>query len=623
VIDYSHRVSKCIQELFEEQALLTPSAEAVVCGGRTLSYGELRARAIALSRTLISRGIEPEMVVGLMMDRSPELIVSMLATLYAGAGYLPVDPLFPAARIRFMLEDSRAKALCSDEVAYAAATQYSADVIRVTHGNTEPGEALRPPDIGAHPESLAYVMYTSGSTGMPKGVEVLHRGITRLVHGGYARFGSDEVFLHLSSPSFDASTFEVWGTLLHGGKCVVMPERLPGVSDIARVITEHGVTTMWLTASYFNTIIDEAPEALRGLRQLLIGGETLSTRHVRSALASLPETTIINGYGPTENTTFTCCYSIPRDLNPSVTSIPIGTAISGTTLYVLDDLGKPVPDGEEGELYTGGDGVARGYLGRPELTRSSFLHDPFVGRSGAMMYRTGDLVLRRPDGIMEFVGRVDDQAKISGYRIEPAEVQAVLTQYPPVRMAVVLTRIDPSGEKQLLAYLVLTEGEPFDEGEFQAFVETRLPEFMRPSFYVRLAAIPLNANGKVDRNALPLPWEVHSEMRDGEYSTEMERTIARVWAAVLGGRSFGSDRNFFEFGAKSLHAVRVHARLEEILGKQFPITALFQYPTIHTLALHLGGDERKPSEVVSEIRDRAQRQASAMAQMRMKMKRSR
>jgi amino acid adenylation domain-containing protein len=619
---YSHWLSKCVQELFEEQALLTPNAVAVVCGRIALSYGELRARAVSLSRTLISRGIGPEKVVGLMMDRSPELIIGMLATLYAGAAYLPVDPLFPSARIRFMLDDSNAEAVCSDEAGHAAAARYSADVIVVNPGSTEHRESLLPPDIAARPESLAYVMYTSGSTGIPKGVEVLHRGITRLVYGGYARFGRDEVFLHLSSPSFDASTFEVWGPLVHGGQCVVMPERLPGVSDIARVITAHGVTTMWLTASYFNTIIDEAPGALRGLRQLLIGGEALSTRHVRSALAALPGTTIINGYGPTENTTFTCCYTIPGDLSPAVTSIPIGTAISGTTVYVLDDLGMPVPDGEEGELYTGGDGVARGYLKRPELTGSAFMHDPFVGRPGAKMYRTGDMVRRRPDGTVEFVGRVDDQVKIRGYRIEPAEVQAVLTQHPLVRIAVVLTHTDPSGEKQLLAYLVVAEGAPFDEDKVRVFVEARLPEFMRPSFYVRLAAIPLNANGKIDRHALPLPWEVHSEVRDSEYSTEMERTIARVWAAVLGGRSLGRDQNFFESGAKSLHAVRVHARLQEILRNQFGITALFQYPTIRTLALHLGGDEEKPAKAVSEIRDRARRQATAMAELRMKMKRT-
>jgi amino acid adenylation domain-containing protein len=618
---YQHALSKCVHEIFEEQALLRPESVAVVCDNHNITYRELRARAVALSRELISRGVRHETVVGLIMDRSPELIVGMIAVLYAGAAYLPIDPLFPTPRIRFMLDDSSAKVLCADEASYASAVQFSPNVIKVPSISSGHNELLESPVKATHPESLAYIMYTSGSTGTPKGVEVLHRGITRLVHGNYARFGSEETFLHLSSPSFDASTLEVWGALLHGGKCVVMPQHVPGVSDIARVIKEHNVTTMWLTASYFNAVIDEAPDALRGIGQLLIGGESLSVRHVRLALAALPGTTILNGYGPTENTTFTCCYTIPQDLAPSVTSIPIGTAISGTKVYVLDSMRIPVADGEEAELYTGGDGVARGYLKRPDLTESLFLLDPFSDRPNAKMYKTGDLVRRRPNGVVEFLGRVDDQVKIRGFRIEPAEIQAVLTQHPSVRVALVLPQADPSGEKHLIAYVVPAERSRFDEGELRILAEQRLPEFMRPSFYLSLAAIPLNVNGKVDRRALPLPWGSRTEMREGDYSTETERLIARVWFDVLGGRSIGREQNFFEAGARSLHAVRVHARLQGILSKRFAITALFQYPTIRSLAMHLSGENDKSVETASMVRSRARRQVEAMARQQVLMRR--
>ena len=612
---------KCVDEFFEEQALRNPEAIALVCGGDTISYGELRLRAIALAWELISRGVSQESVVGLIMGRSSELIISMLATLYAGAAYLPVDPLYPAPRIQFMLDDSNAKVVCSDEAGFASASQHSTNVIMVHARSTAYNKSLEPPPKLSRPESLAYIMYTSGSTGTPKGVEVLHQGITRLVHGDYARFGPEETFLHLSSPSFDASTFEVWGALLHGGKCVILPEHVPGVSDIARVIKEHQVTTMWLTASYFNTVIDEAPNALCGLRQLLTGGEALSVRHVRSALAALHGTTIINGYGPTENTTFTCCFTIPKDLDPSATSIPIGTAITGTQVYVLDSMRIPVADGEEGELYTGGQGVARGYLNRPDLTESLFLIDPFSDRPNAKMYKTGDLVRRRPDGVVEFLGRVDDQVKIRGFRIEPAEIQAVLMQHPSVRVALVLPQADPAGEKHLIAYVVPAERSGFDEDELRILAEQRLPEFMRPSFYLDLEAIPLNVSGKVDRRALPLPWGSRTELREGDYSTETERLVARVWFDVLGGRSIGREQNFFEAGARSLHAVRVHARLQGILSKRFAITALFQFPTIRSLATHLGGEADKSVETASLVRSRAKRQAEVMARKQVLMKR--
>lgn len=621
-VDYQGSLSKCVHEIFEEIAFLTPEAVAVVCEGRKLTYSELRARAIVLSRELIGLGIGHESIVGLVMNRSPELILGMIAVLYAGAAYLPIDPLFPTSRIQYMLNDSNAKVLCSDEGNYASALKYSQTVIKVDSISIDHDKAFDPPVTSTGPPSLAYVMYTSGSTGTPKGVQVMHRGITRLVHGDFITFGPDEVFLHLSSPAFDASTLEVWGSLLHGAKCVIMPQRVPSVTDIAEIIKIHNITTVWLTATYFNTIVDEAPDALCGIRQLLIGGEALSVRHVRLALTALPETTIINGYGPTENTTFTCCYTIPRDLDTSVTSIPIGSAIRGTTVYVLDSARVPVPDGQEGELYAGGDGVARGYLNRTDLTDSLFLRDPFSERPDARMYKTGDLVRRRADGVVEFIGRVDDQVKIRGFRIEPAEIQAVLSKHPSVRAVAVLPQTDSTGEKHLVAYVVPNGNPGCEQSDFRSFAAQKLPEFMQPSFFVILEKIPLNLNGKIDRQALPLPWGQPNPIPVTQYENEIEGAIANVWLDVL-GKAVSPDQNLFEAGARSLHMVRVQSRLQGVLKKKIDITALFQYPTVKSLSVYLEGEDDQTNKRAASIRDRAKRQMEAMTRQRLSTKRLR
>src|SRR5262249_42954926 len=359
-------------------------------------------------------------------------------------------------------------------------------------------------DVG--PDAVAYVMYTSGSTGSPKGVAIPHRGILRLVFGQtYAQFGADETFLQMAPPAFDAATFELWGALLHGARCVLFPGAVPTHAMFRDLIARHRVTTLWLTASLFNTVIDEAPDALTGVRTVITGGEALSPRHVARAATLLPDTRLVNGYGPTEATTFTTCHVI-RGADLDAPSIPIGRPIAGTSVYVLDRHGEPVPVGVPGELYIGGAGLARGYVNRPDATGSRFVPDPFDRRPDARLYRSGDVARWRPDGTLEYLGRLDAQVKIRGMRVEPAEVEAVLATHPSVReVAVIATEGDGPNDTRLVAYVVPGHAAPPTTAALRQFVRRRLPSAFVPSAFVLLDALPVGPTGKLDRRALPTP----------------------------------------------------------------------------------------------------------------------
>src|SRR4029077_3404405 len=361
------------------------------------------------------------------------------------------------------------------------------------------------PRFSSTPAQIAYVMYTSGSTGRPKGVEIMHRGITRLLFGGdYAQLDANQTLLHLAPAAFDASTFEIWGALLHGGRCVLYPECVASPLGLGEIIKRQGITTLWLTASLFNAVIDEAPQALSAVRQLLIGGEALSVAHVRRGLELLPHTEIINGYGPTESTTFACRYRIPRQLEDNLGSVPIGNPIGSTKVYILDRQMNPVPISVAGELYIGGDGLARGYLNRPELTTERFIYHSFDSEPAQRLYKTGDLARYWPDGNIEFLGRTDNQVKIRGYRIELGEIEIVLSQHTGVGKAVVVPSQDHVGDKQLVAYIIPKESAPA-VGDLRAFLKAKLPDYMVPSMLVFLDTLPLTPNGKVDHSALPSP----------------------------------------------------------------------------------------------------------------------
>ena len=453
-----------VVEVFEEQAKETPEKIAVACGGEAITYGELNRRANQLGRYLRTKGVGPEVLVGIAMERSVEMVVGVLGILKAGGAYVPMDVEYPKERLRYMLEDTGVKVLLSQQRLAGSLPECGdeVDVVCVDEEHTrerigeESGEDL---ESGVEAENLAYVMYTSGSTGIPKGIGVPHRAVVRLVQNNhYAELGSEQVILQLAPISFDASTFEIWGALLNGGRLVVYPPETPSLEELGKVLEENEVNTLWLTAGLFHMMVDEHVEGLRGIRQLLAGGDVLSPAHVSRVLRELPGCEVINGYGPTENTTFTTCYRM-KDEAEVGSSVPIGRAIANTQVYVLDGEMEPVPVGVVGELYVGGDGLARGYWKQPELTAEKFVKNPYgEGR----LYRTGDLVRYRRDGNLEFMGRADQQVKIRGYRIELGEIEGVLSEHPGVRGCAVVAREQQGGggnsEKQLVGYVAMEAG---------------------------------------------------------------------------------------------------------------------------------------------------------------------
>jgi amino acid adenylation domain-containing protein len=446
---------KTVHGLFEEQARRTPHAVAVELGDERLTYRQLNDRANRLARYLARRGVGPDVLVGLCVERSLEMVVGLLAILKADGAYVPLDPGYPRERLEFMLEDTGARVVLTQQSLLESLPEGPFERVRLDADWPEiDKESGEDPHSRASSESLAYVMYTSGSTGIPKGASIRHLSIVRLVRKtDYAAFGPEEVFLQFAPISFDASTFEIWGALLNGARLAVMPPGLPSLEELASAVKRHGVSTLWLTAGLFHQMVETQIDGLRGVRQLLAGGDVLSTPHVEKALRELPECRLINGYGPTENTTFTCCYTVRRDESLRG-GVPIGRPIANTRVFILDRRMHPVPIGVPGELYIGGDGLARDYLRRPDLTAQKFVPNPFATGTPERLYRTGDRTRYRADGTIEFLGRIDEQVKIRGFRIEPGEIEAALGQHPAVAASVVVTREDAPGDKRLIAYIV-------------------------------------------------------------------------------------------------------------------------------------------------------------------------
>ncbi len=596
-----YRRGLTIHEVFEAQARRTPDRTCLVLPGlagesdQTLTYAELDRRADRLAGLLGSLGVKPGSLVATFLDRSLETIVAFLGILKAGCAYVPLDPAYPRERVAFMLEDTAAPVIltCSDLTPALPST--SAAVVTLDAGwGADPAPFERvvfPPGTKVDGESLAYVIYTSGSTGKPKGVTVPHRGVVRLVlDNHYTPLDESRVFLQLAPVSFDAATLEIWGPLLHGGVCVLYPGcGVPDLEKLQRILVRTGVTSMWLTSSLFNLVIDRAPETLRSVKEVLAGGEALSVAHIKKALELLPDTQLVNGYGPTESTTFTCCYRIPRRLDPALSSIPIGTPIAHTDVYLLDGEKRPVRDGEIGDLYIGGDGLATGYLNRPELTRERFVANPFSSDPASRLYLTGDRARRLPDGNIEFCGRLDDQVKISGHRIELGEIETALGEVTGVREAVVLAREDNPGDKRLVAYLT---GADLSAGKLRSSLESRLPSYMVPAAFVILDALPLSPMGKVDRKALPKPGGKRPDLEQAYVAptSALEKALAGLWCDTLELDAVGIHDRFFELGGTSLQAVRFVARLSDELGERIPIVAFFEAPTVAAIARVLTRD---------------------------------
>ncbi|PSB59205.1 non-ribosomal peptide synthetase [Chamaesiphon polymorphus] len=578
--NYPH--DRSIPELFERQVEISGDAIALIFEERQLTYRQLNDRANRLANYLIASGVKSGELVGIALDRSIETIVAILGVLKAGGAYLPLDLSYPPERLAFMLADATVSVLLTNQTSIARLPEHLGKTICLDRDWDEIATASSAnPQQSAKSDDLAYVMYTSGSTGQPKGVCVPYRGVIRLVKDtNYLDFNNTQVWLQLAPIAFDASTLEIWGSLLNGGKLVLFPGEKPSLGELGQIIDRHQITSLWLTAGLFHLMVDERIEDLRPLRQLIAGGDVLSVSHVQKVRSTLPNCQLINGYGPTENTTFTCCYPI-TSLN-GLNSIPIGRPIANTQVYILDPDRQPVPIGVPGELYIGGDGLALGYLNRPDLTAEKFIANPF---GSGKLYRTGDLVRYLPEGEIEFLGRIDNQVKIRGFRIELGEIDAVLSQHPQVREVRTIDREDRPGDKRLVAYIV-TESAPPATEDWRSFLLSRLPEYLVPSAFVTIDALPLTANGKVDRRALPLPesmLDVSAALRVFPRD-EIELQLAEIWERVLDVQSIGIRDNFFELGGHSLMAVRLFAEVEKIWGQNLPLATLFQAQTIELLA---------------------------------------
>ena len=591
----------CVHDLVAEWAERTPDAVAVVWGEEALSYRELDARAGLLARRLRARGTGPEVRVGVILERSADLVVALLAVLKAGGAFVPLDPSHPAERLISLLEDARASVLIAAPGSGFPDRPLDPAVrlLRLEPGweaadRGEPAApAAAPPVL---PDNLAYVMFTSGTTGRPKGVAVSHRAVVRLVRGNhFARLDAGEVLLLLAPASFDAATLEIWGALANGGRLVVYPGRRPTLKELGEVLAHHRVSTLWLTAGLFHQMVEQNLQGLRPVRQLLAGGDVLSPEHVRKALEALPGCTVINGYGPTENTTFTCCSAFAAAAQVGE-SLPIGRPIANSRAVVVDRDLQPVPAGVRGELLAGGDGLARGYLDHPGLTAERFVPDPAAGllaRPGERVYRTGDLVRLLPDGRLDFLGRIDQQVKVRGFRVEPAEIESVLASHPAVAATVVLARPGQSGvraDRELAAYVVarlaaeaLTAASAATATTLRDFLRERLPEPMVPTAWVFLEELPLTPHGKVDRRALA---QIRAEAAAGLAAphTPTEEVTAGLWAEVLGRQAVGVRDNFFDLGGHSLLAVQIVARVEQAFGVALSLRHLFEAPTVAGLA---------------------------------------
>ncbi len=577
-----------------------PDRTAIVVGDARLTYAGLARRADAIARAARAQGLQPGDRAALLTGRSADAVASMLAVRQAGASYVPVEPGLPRAARDALLADAAPTLILTDHDVVGPCP-----VLRLDRALPDaPG--FPAPEEG--PEDAAYVMYTSGSTGTPKGVVTPCRGVLRLVLGAdYVSLSADDVVLQAAPLGFDASTLEIWGALLNGGTLAILPDAVPSLDAIGDAIARHGVTVAWLTSGLFHAMVEQRVSALAPLRQLLAGGDVLSPSHVAAALAALPGTVLTNGYGPTENTTFTCCYRIPAD-HPADAPVPIGRPIRGTDVLILDEDGRPVPPGEYGELCAGGDGVALGYLNRPDLTARVFRPGP----DGRVLYHTGDRARLRADGVVEFAGRIDRQVKIRGKRVALDDMEGELRREPGVQDAAVL--MDGG---RVAAYVTGAA----DGVALRRTLLARLPEHMIPATITVLTAMPLTRNGKLDRKAMVQTDEkkISSSGRglgEGPASTDIpqhgsltpslsrrEREISEVWQGILGRDDLPVDANLFDGGASSIDVVRAHAAMVDA-GLPVTLTDLFAYPSIASLAAQLSGVESATTTRTAHSTDR-------------------
>ncbi|MFF3261848.1 amino acid adenylation domain-containing protein [Streptomyces sp. NPDC002932] len=572
-----------LAELFAAQTARTPDAIAVVDGDRELTYAELDADANRLARHLVGLGVRPESVVAVLMERSADLLTGLLAVVKAGGVYAPLNTADPDSRLLRILAETGAPVLLTDRVLaeHPVVARTTAETVVLDGTSGFAHLPSTPPALPAHPDQWLYVMFTSGSTGVPKGVAVTHRNVADLAaQTMYANGGHTRVLFH-SPHTFDASTHEIWVPWLNGGAVVVAPPGYLDPGTLGGLLTERGITSLWLTAGLFRVMAEEVPEAFAGVREVWAGGDVVPPEAVRRVMDRCPEVTVVNGYGPTETTTFATTHRIHRPLDYAG-AIPIGEPLDNHRAYVVDEALGLVPPGTPGELYIAGAGLARGYLGRPGMTAERFVADPF-GEPGTRMYRTGDLVRWNAAGSLEYLGRADQQVKLRGFRIELGEIETALTAHPSVGQATVVVREDRPGDKRLAAYLVATEAARIDVAELRAHVTAALPEYMVPAAFVVLDEIPLTTNGKVDRRALPAPQVAHAANGRAP-RTPQEEVLCGLFAAVLGLPSVTIDDHFFHRGGHSVLGTRLISRIRRAFGVQLGVKDLFRNPTVLALS---------------------------------------
>ncbi|MBW8684664.1 non-ribosomal peptide synthetase [Chitinophaga rhizophila] len=590
---YTYPADKTVPELFRVQAAATPDATAILFEDTILTYKELDGASDQLAAYLLQSGITPETLIPVCLDRSADLIVTLLGILKAGAAFVPLDPRYPQQRIEQMLSETEYKlAITSSEYR----DLFQPDVQALTLEALQPILGLMPETalpVGIQADNLAYVMYTSGSTGRPKGVMVTHQNIVSLALGsGFLDWSSADVLLSTGSPSFDASTIEYWGTLLNGATLVLCPEeRLLDSAQLKEEVAERGVTRMWFTAGWLNQLVDTDISVFAGLKTVIAGGEKLSAHHIGRLRDAYPDLAIINGYGPTENTTFSLTWSI--EAVTAGESIPIGRPLYNRTAYVLDSQLQLLPIGIAGELYVGGAGLSRGYLHQPELTAERFIHHPV---SGERLYRTGDLARVLPDGSIAYLGRSDDQVKLRGFRIELGEIESVLQDSGCVSHGVVVLRGEGSG-KQLVAYVIPEE--QYDEAVLLTYLAKRLPDYMVPSFIVVLEAFPLTNNGKVDKRALPDP-EAQQLQTAGYVAArnETEAAIIAIWQEALQIDRVGIYDDFFRLGGDSIRAIGVISQLRKRFSESIRLYELYQSGNVAALSVLI--DNLQPSSIETD-----------------------